>query len=457
MIKQWKIHTFLVLSLIIAINLSLALPSFPQSSRRNEVVQVVEKVGKAVVNISTEQRVRNIFYDHPLERFFSDFFNSHQEDEDFVQNSLGSGVIIDAKGHILTNEHVILGASRIQISLSDKRTFFADVIGTDPSSDLAVLKINSKEPLPYVKLGHSDDIMIGETVITIGNPFGFSSTVTTGVVSALRRTLKGRAAERSYTDFIQIDAAINPGNSGGALLNIDGELIGINTAIISQAEGIGFSIPIDRAKKIFNELVFYGEVRPLWLGMEVVTLDADLKKYVRTSKDKGAIVVNVFDNSPAQKAGIKSGDVITAIEGQDVESKEDFDTILSKFKIGDAIHMTYLGRGGIRTSLVKIADFPFKRFSFEKLGVEISNLGSSFLSAITGSRTKGVRITETRPSGPADRIGLERGDIIVQLNNQRISDINDYNKLLPTLLSKRSVFMKIIRGRYMYPLTMELD
>jgi serine protease Do len=457
MIKGWKIHILMALSLILTMNLNFAFYPFPQSSRRSEVVQVVDRVGKAVVNISTEQRVNNIFYDSFLERFFSDFFDGREESEEFIQNSLGSGVIIDPKGYILTNEHVTLGASRIRISLSDKRTFFADVVGTDPSSDLAVLKIKSKEPLPYLKLGRSDDIMIGETVIAIGNPFGFSSTVTTGVISALRRTLKGRASERSYTDFIQIDAAINPGNSGGALLNIDGELIGINTAIISQAEGIGFSIPIDRAKKVFNELVFYGEVRPLWLGMEVVTLDADLKRYVKTSKAKGAIAVNVYDPSPAQKAGIRAGDVVTSVEGQEVESKEEFDTILSKFQIGDTIRIVSSGKGGTKTSLIKIADFPFGKFSFDKLGMEVSDKGSSLLGAIVGSRTKGVQITKIRTSGPADRIGLERGDIIVQINNQRISRVDDYNKLLPTLLSKRSVFMKIIRGRYMYPLTMELN
>ncbi len=457
MSKRWTLHTFLALFLMAAVSLSFALQPSPQSSRRSEVVQVVDRVGKAVVNISTEQRVDNIFYDSFLERFFSEFFDSREESNEFVQNSLGSGVIIDPKGYILTNEHVILGASRIRISLSDKRTFFADVVGTDPSSDLAVLSIESKEPLPYVKFGQSDDIMIGETVIAIGNPFGFSNTVTAGVVSALRRTLKGKASERTYTDFIQVDAPINPGNSGGALLNVDGELIGINTAIISQAEGIGFSIPIDRAKKVFNELVYYGEVRPLWLGIEVVTLDADLKRYVKASKDKGATVVHVYDQSPGQKAGIKAGDVITSIEDHDVESKEEYDTILSKFKIGDTIRMTFSGKGNPRTALVKIAAFPFRRFSFDKLGMEVSDTGSSLLGAIVGAKTKAIHITKIRTSGPADRIGLERGDIITQINNQRIGSVDDYNRLLPNLLSKRSVFMKIIRGRYLYPLTMELD
>ncbi len=455
--KCLKMKFFLVFLFVSWISSSFFVQPLSQTSRRNEVVLVVEKVGKAVVNISTEQRVRNPFYDSWLDRFFSDFFDSYQESEEYIQNSLGSGVIIDDQGYILTNEHVILGASRINVSLSDKRTFFADVVGTDPSSDLAVLKIDSKEALPYAKLGRSNDIMIGETVIAIGNPFGFSNTVTAGVVSALRRTLKGKGTERSYTDFIQIDAAINPGNSGGALLNIEGELIGINTAIISQAEGIGFSIPIDRAKKVFKELVHYGEVRPLWLGMEVMTLDANIKRYIKTPEDKGAVVINVFKDSPAQRAGIRTGDVITSVERQEVESKEEFDTILSKYRIGDTIRMISSGEKGARTSLLKITDFPYKSFSYEKLGLEISKIDSSIFSTILGPKRSGVVITGIRPSGPADRIGLEKGDIINQINNMNIENVNDYSKLLPNLQSKNHVFMVITRGRYMYRLTMELD
>ncbi|MEW5807369.1 MAG: trypsin-like peptidase domain-containing protein [Acidobacteriota bacterium] len=431
--------------------------AFPQAQRRSGIVQVAEKAGPAVVNISTEQKLEdNPFFDSHLRSFFRDFFFEAPQEE-YVQNSLGSGVIIDGKGYILTNEHVIMGASRIRISLADKREFFAEVAGTDPSSDLAVLKINATDPLPSIRLGRSDDLMIGETVIAIGNPFGFSNTVTTGVVSALGRKLKARNGERIYSDFIQIDAAINPGNSGGALLNIEGELIGINTAIISEAEGIGFAIPIDRAKKVFYELVSYGEVRPLWLGMEVATLDAELKRYLKTTESKGTVVVKVFSGSPAESTGIRVGDIITRIGNEELDSKEDYDTIISKHNIGDRVVLSISGKGGFRTSALTIGDFPSRRFSFEKLGMEVSSTRSSIFSIVTGSRSKGVVISRIKPGGPADRRGLERGDIIIQIDNNFIDSVEDYNKLLPKLLSRRSIYMLIVRGRYSYRLTMELD
>ncbi len=435
---------------------SASFPLFAQAERRNDIVRVVEKAGAAIVNISTEQKLENPFSRPLMESLLRDFFHGVPESE-YVQNSLGSGVIIDSRGYILTNEHVILGASRIRVSLADKRDFFAEVAGTDSSSDLAVLKIDSNDPLPAVKLGNSSDIMIGETIIAIGNPYGFSSTITTGVVSALRRKLKGRDSERTYNDFIQIDAAINPGNSGGALLNIEGELIGINTAIISQAEGIGFAIPIDRAKKVFNEIVSYGEVRPLWTGIDVTTLDPELKRYLKTAEDKGAVVTNVYAGSPAEKSGIRAGDIVSRIGNQGIESQEDFNTVMSGFNIGDRIQFSIKGKGGPKTVSLTIADFPYSRVSYEKLGIEISQVSSGVLSVITGSRSRGVMISRVKPNGAADRRGLATGDMIIQINNMFIENVNDYNKLLPTLASKRSIFMVIIRGRYSYRLTMELD
>ncbi len=450
--KLW----FLLLITSFLFLLSASPPLSAQVERRNDIVRVVEKAGPAIVNISTEQKLENPFYGSFMESLLRDFFHGVPESE-YEPNSLGSGVIIDGRGYILTNEHVILGASRIRVSLADKRDFFAEVAGTDLSSDLAVLKIDSNDPLPTVKLGNSSDIMIGETIIAIGNPYGFSSTVTTGVVSALRRKLKGRDSERTYNDFIQIDAAINPGNSGGALLNIEGELIGINTAIISQAEGIGFAIPIDRAKKVFNEIVSYGEVRPLWTGIDVTTLDPELKRYLKTPEDRGAVVTNVYAGSPAEKAGIRAGDIVSSIGNKEIESREDFNTVMSSFNIGDRIQFAIKGKGGPKTVSLTIADFPYDRVSHEKLGIEVSEASSGVLSIITGSRSKGVVISMVKRNGAADRRGLATGDRIIQINNTFIENINDYNKLLPTLASKRSIFMVIIRGRYSYRLTMELD
>ena len=443
------------LSFLIVTPSLILIPSliFPQVQRRSEVVQVVEKAGLAVVNISTEQKQENIFSKSILEEIFSEKNPEGRGNE----YALGSGVIIDSRGYILTNEHVILAAQRIRVSLSDKREYFAEVVGADSTSDLAVLKIDPKEPLPAVKLGRSSGILIGETVIAIGNPFGFSSTVTTGVVSALRRKLRGRDNERTYSDFIQIDAAINPGNSGGALLNINGELIGINTAIISQAEGIGFAIPIDRAKKVFDEIVNYREVRPLWTGMDVATIDQEMKRYLKTREERGVVVVDLYPESPAQTAGINAGDIIVSLGNEKIESQEDFNTALSKYNIGDRLSLSMRGKSGARTAYLRIASFPYNRISYERLGMEVENGSSSIFSFITGSQSKGIVISRIKPQGAAHRRGLKSGDMILQIDNSMIKNVDDYNKLLPRIASRGSVYLVVVRGRYSYRLTMELD
>ena len=223
-------------------------------TRRNAIVEAVEAVGPAVVNISTEQRVQNPFANSFFGRSFGELLQAPEGG--YVENSLGSGTIVNPEGYILTNEHVLWGASRITVSLADGRKFEAEVVGSDSDSDLAVIRIHADEPLPAVSMGDSGDTMIGETVIAIGNPLGLSHTVTVGVLSAQGREVRG--GNRVYADFLQIDAPINPGNSGGPLLNILGELIGINSSIAADAEGIGFSIPIDRARVVLEELVSYG-------------------------------------------------------------------------------------------------------------------------------------------------------------------------------------------------------
>ncbi len=250
-------------------------------SRENEVVKAVRKVSPAVVNISSEYEVyarTNPFSgfatDPFFDSFFKDFFDRGAERR-YKKQSLGSGVIIDGKrGFILTNAHVIAKTGKITAVLMDERELEVQIVGADPDSDLAVLRVNSPNPLPSTEMGDSGDMMIGETVIAIGNPFGFSNTVTTGVISAVNRSI--RAEDREYHDFIQTDASINPGNSGGPLLNINGELIGINTAIYAKAQGIGFAIPINKAKRIISDLIQHGEVIPAWIGLTVQNVDERL-------------------------------------------------------------------------------------------------------------------------------------------------------------------------------------
>ena len=257
-------------------------------------MQAVRKVSPAVVNISSVYEVRKRtgpfsgFGANPFfEEFFKDFFDPRFERRQ-QYTSLGSGVIIDGKkGLILTNAHVIQKTATIKVMLQDEREFEAKIVGADPDSDLAVLKIDSENQLPDVTMGNSDDLMIGETVIAIGNPFGFSHTVTTGVISALNRSI--RTEDRVYNDFIQIDASINPGNSGGPLLNINGDLIGINTAIYAKAQGIGFAIPISKARKIISDLIQYGEVKQAWIGIIVQDMDDKLAGYFNVGDKKASL------------------------------------------------------------------------------------------------------------------------------------------------------------------------
>jgi len=270
---------------IIILLLIIVKPGITRSyERRDAVVQAVEKVSPAVVNISAEQKVRtrspfalrgHSFFDS----FFNDFFDPSWLDQKRTRKSLGSGVIIDGKrGYILTNEHVLLRTGKITVVLKDEREFEAEVVGADPDHDIAVLRIVSKDKLPDVAMGNSNDILTGETVIAIGNPFGFENTVTTGVISAQGRTV--RTDERVYRNFIQTDASINPGNSGGPLLNINGELVGINTAIYAKAQGIGFAIPINKAKRVIDDLIKYGEVQQAWIGISVQDMDGRLRRYL---------------------------------------------------------------------------------------------------------------------------------------------------------------------------------
>jgi serine protease Do len=328
-----KRYFYLIIAVlsICALDLFYSVESRGQDiSRETPVVRAVRKVSPAVVNISSAYEVRkqtspfsgfglNPFFDE----FFKDFFDPRFERRQ-QYTSLGSGVIIDGqKGLILTNSHVIQKSGTIKVMLQNELEFEARIVGADPDSDLAVLKIDSEKPLPAIQMGRSDDLMIGETVIAIGNPFGFSHTVTTGVISAINRSI--RTDERVYNDFIQIDASINPGNSGGPLLNINGELIGINTAIYAKAQGIGFAIPIGKARKIISDLIQYGEVIQAWIGITAQDMDDKLARYLNVPGKKGVIVKSVEPQSPAEKAGLQEGDILLSLGNKKIDSVDDYE------------------------------------------------------------------------------------------------------------------------------------
>ena len=288
----------------LALSIAVTVLASPLPSRRNEVVEVVEKVAPSVVNIAAEQIVRR------RPSMFDEFFFGDQRQRRERSQSLGSGVIIDPKGIILTNDHVISGASKIIATTKSGVELECEVVGSDADNDLAVLRTRkSVAPLPAIRLGTSSDLMIGETVVAIGNPFGLSNTVTAGVLSALGRSVRGNENQRLYTDFIQIDAPINPGNSGGPVVNIQGDLIGIATAIIGGAQGIGFAIPIDRARRIKDDLLAFGEVRAVWVGLRGRTLTSGNGD---GAKPRGFRVRSLTPDSPAARAGIHTGDLVVA-------------------------------------------------------------------------------------------------------------------------------------------------
>lgn len=433
-------------------------------NRENAVVRAIRKVSPAVVNISSEYEVRkraNPFSGFGMDPFFDSFFKDFFDpgfERRYKRTSLGSGVIIDGKrGFILTNEHVIAKSGTITVVLKDEREFEAQVVGADPDSDLSVLRIVSKEPLPAIEMGSSDDLMIGETVIAIGNPFGFSHTVTTGVISANNRSI--RTNEKVYHDFIQIDASINPGNSGGPLLNINGELIGINTAIYAKAQGIGFAIPINKAKRIISDLIQYGEVIQAWIGITVQDLDEKLANYMKTAGIKGALVKKVELKSPAGKAGVQDGDIILSLGTRSLNSSEDYRTVMKNFATGDRVKIRVLRNGQELTLYVKASKFPDElamNLAFETFGVKVEDLTFNKRLKYKTYTKEGVVISELNRQSYLYNIGARPGDVIRQIGEVIIKNKKDFTKAVVKYRQKRSVVILLQRGDQSYYITIRL-
>jgi len=433
-------------------------------NRRDAVVDAVQKVAPAVVNINSEYQVRTrtspfsgFGMDPFFDSFFKDFFDPGFERRQ-KRSSLGSGVIIDGKrGFILTNAHVVTHSEAVQVVLRDEREFQAQIVGIDPDSDLAVLKLESKEGLPAIEMGDSQDLMIGETVIAIGNPFGFSHTVTTGVISALNRSV--RAEDVLYRDFIQTDASINPGNSGGPLLNINGELIGINTAIYAKAQGIGFAIPINKARRIVSDLIQYGEVVLSWTGLLLQNLDEGLAQYLKVPEGKGIIVRQIEHDSPATTAGIRKEDIILSINKLPVRSMDDYHQALRKFSVGSKIKIRIL-RGGQQKSLsLTTSVFPENRaleLINRLLGISIKDLSLKTRQQYRISAKEGAVISEIKSSSYLAQTGVEIGDVIRQLDDQAISSVDDFKKAIIKSRHKRSRVVLVQRGGQGYYITVKL-
>jgi serine protease Do len=414
------------------------------AARRTPVVAVAEKLSPAVVNIAAESTVRE------ADPFFGGIFTPQRRAQ-----SLGSGLIIEGTGIVLTNAHVVEGASRIVVTLIDGRELTADLLGLDHDADLAVLRVAAKN-LPAATLGRSSDLMIGETVVAIGNPFGLSHTVTAGVLSATGRTVPSDSGERLFTDFLQTDASINPGNSGGPLVNILGEVIGINTAIVSGANSIGFAIPADRARRVVNDLLRYGELRPVWSGARLVTIDAELARRYRLPVPRGALVVKVYPGSPAAGAGLQDKDVIVAAEGHPVAAREDVITAIYTVAAGSPIQLD-VRRDGRTLHLTLRTAAPPRGTGLDVLerSVGLVVAGGSGASGGRGGRGE-LAIERVVRGSAADRRGLAAGDLILGANGQRVASPDDLGREVLRAMDRGSLLLAVQRGPFVYNLDFAL-
>ncbi len=430
-------------------------------------VEVAKKVQPSVVNVTTEKTItvkpwerygEDFFKGSPFEDFFKGFgFSPREKGKEYrhKQRSGGSGVIVDKEGYILTNNHVVEGADKVKIRLNDGREFVATVKGQDSRTDLAVLHIKAKD-LPVATLGDSDKLEVGEWAIAIGSPFGLEHTVTVGVISAKGRTGLGTG---TYEDFIQTDASINPGNSGGPLINIDGEVVGINAMIIQPGTGIGFAIPINMAKQILNDLIKQGKVVRPWLGISVQELTPEMAEQFQVKEKEGVIVAQVHQGTGAEKAGLTSGDIIKSVDDKAIKNANELVKEIQKKKVGQKVKLNVVRDAKPMTIEVTLTAMPDKpeamkeKESEEKLGARVQELTPQ-LSAryrISSEIKRGVLVISVQEGSPADELGLQEGDVILEINRKKIETIKDFERAIKDInLDKGIVFRLHRRGNTFY-------
>ncbi len=436
-------------------------------SRLPDFTKLVEDNSAAVVNISTTQKIKHhrrlphgyempdIPEDSPFGDFLRRFFGEEGdgEPEEFESQSLGSGFIIDEDGYVITNNHVIKQADEIIVRLSDRRELEAKVIGSDPRSDVALLKVDASD-LPVVKIGKSKNLKVGEWVMAIGTPFGFDHSVSVGVVSAIGRNLPSE----NYVPFIQTDVAINPGNSGGPLFNLDGEVVGINSQIYSRTGGfmgLSFAIPIDVAMDVVRQLKQKGKVSRGWLGILIQDVNRELAESFGMKKPQGAVVLRVLPDSPAEKAGFKVGDVVVEFNGTEIIRSADLPLAVGRAPIGSKARVKVIREGKGKTLNVVIAELPSdeelaqqegepKKTKSNKLGLVIEELPPVLRKRLNDS-DRGVLVRQVE-KGPAREAGIRPGDIIMMINNQDVKSPKQFAKLVKKLPKGKSVPVLIQRG-----------
>ncbi|MBI5016126.1 MAG: Do family serine endopeptidase [Deltaproteobacteria bacterium] len=413
------------------------------------IVQVAKQNIPAVAHIEVVERqeVENPFFSFEADPFFRRFFGVPQGPRKFEreQRGLGTGMIIDAEGHILTNNHVVAGATKIQILLASGEEYPGKVVGTDPKTDLAVVKIAATGSLPHVTFGDSDTIEVGEWVVAIGHPRGLDQTVTQGIISAKHR--RGITDPSSYEDFLQTDAAINPGNSGGPLLNLHGHVIGVNAAIASQSggsEGIGFAIPSNMAIHVVRQLIGKGKVERGWMGVSVQDLTPDLARSLDLKGTAGALIADVVKGSPAEKAGVRRGDVIVSFAGKDVADAGALRNAAASTPAGREVKVVVVRKGSRQELLVTVGDF---RAATQLLAASVKDrLGASVRAVTTKDAQRyglesprGVVITGIDPQGPCARVGLEVEDMILEVGGRSVDSVEGLVDLVSSLKAKERV------------------
>jgi serine protease Do len=417
------------------------------------IAEVAQRAMPAVVHIEVTQRVQIPSPVFPFEgdSFFRFFFGTPPRprfDRREVRG-IGTGMIIDAEGHIVTNNHVVGGATKIQVKMASGDEFEARVVGADPKTDLAVIKVRPFKNIPFLKFGDSDKLRVGEWVVAIGNPRGLEQTVTAGIISAKHRT--GILDPSSYQDFIQTDAAINPGNSGGPLLNLWGQVIGVNAAIVSESggfEGIGFAIPSNMAAAVAEALIKTGKVTRGWLGVSLQEVTPSLARSLNLKAAKGALVSEVTKGGPAEKAGIRRGDIIVSLDGGPIETANELRNRLAGTRVGKKVEILLLRKGErITAQPVVEAYVPSPRLAAleleNRLGMEVKEISVLEARKRRLNSRDGVLIARVDPQGPAARAGLEVGDIVYQVNQQTIRGLKDYHRIVEQLLPGQEALLLV--------------
>jgi serine protease Do len=426
---------------------------------RPAFVELAKSLDPAVVNISSSSkpeaqrpRQRSPFGEEgdPFQDFFDRFFGGRRAPKR-QRPSLGSGFIIHSSGYIVTNNHVVEGADEIKVTLASKDTLDAKLIGRDPKTDLALIKVTSDKPLPTVPFGNSEVLEVGDWVLAIGNPFGLGHTVTAGIVSA-----KGRIIGAGpYDDFIQTDASINPGNSGGPLFNMRGEVIGINTAIVAGGQGIGFAIPSNMAKEVLLQLHGAGKVTRGWLGVAIQRLSQDLVKAFGLENDQGALVADVVPDGPAAKAGIERGDIIVALQGQKIQDSTELPRMVGTLAPGTRVDLDILRAGKKQTisvTLGTLKDEEEEKVARLKppdvedaLGLQVQAITPDLARSLRLENAEGVVVSQVVPDGPAAEAGVRRGDIVREVNRKPVTDMDSYQDATAGLEPQAPVLLLLER------------